>query len=282
MVPAVLATRARMAVVGAVAVALLAAPAVARHSAARGDVGPQLLLYGDSLVYEAEPYADDLLRNVARVEGVAIGVGGSATCDWLPGMRVDARRYRPRAVVLAFSGNAFTPCMQDGEGRPLQGDAWLARYRSATREAIALFTGIGAHVWIGTAPISLVAEKKQEDDVWRLARMAHELAAQHPMVHVADAAAGLLDHGFWTRTKPCLPNEPCTGGVDEHARPVNTIRSHDTAHFCPVPYSGVTERCPAHSSGALRYALGLLAPPFRALGWWDPAVVRSSMAAGWP
>lgn len=264
------------------AVAFAVAPAAVGHmSAARTRFGPQVLLYGDSLVYEAEPYANDLIRNVARVDGIAIGVGGSATCDWLPGMRVDAARYRPRAVVLAFSGNAFTPCMHDERGRPLSRDAWLARYREATLEAIGLFTGVGAHVWLGTAPISLLAETKQEDDVWRLARMAHELAAQHPMVHVADAAAGLLDHGRWTRAKPCLPNEPCTGGVDERGRPVNSIRAHDTAHFCPVPYSGASDRCPVHASGALRYALGLLAPPFKALGWWDPAVVGRSMAAGW-
>lgn len=276
MVPAGFTVRVRAVTVIAAAAALLAGPA------ARGDAfAPQVLVYGDSLVFEAAPYANDLIADVAGVEGVARGVGGSATCDWLPGMRVDAGRYRPKVVVLAFSGNAFTPCMQDGEGRPLRGDAWLARYRAATQEAIGLFTAVGAHVWLGTAPISLLAEKKREDDVWRLARMAHELAAQHPMVHVADAAAGLLDHGFWTRTKPCLPNEPCTGGVDERGRRVNSIRAHDTAHFCPVPYSGVTEQCPAHASGALRYALGLLAPPLRAMGWWDPGRVGRSMAAGW-
>lgn len=60
MVPAVLARRGRTALVVAVAVAveLLAGPAVARHTRAQaGPFRPQVLLYGDSLVYEAEPYA---------------------------------------------------------------------------------------------------------------------------------------------------------------------------------------------------------------------------------
>lgn len=283
MVRALLGTRVRAALVAALAVALVAAPAATRLTAAEGaGPGPQILLYGDSLVYEAEPYARHLMSDVARVEGTVGGVGGSATCDWLPGMRADAGRYRPKAVVIAFSGNAFGPCMRGRDGKPLQGDAWLARYREATREVIAIFTGIGAQVWIGTSPISLVAEKRGQDDVWRLARMAHELASQNPMVHVADAAAGLLDHGYWTRTRPCLTNELCIGGVDEHGRRVNVVRAPDTAHFCPVPYNGVTKRCPVDSSGAFRYALGLLVPVFRAMGWWDPAVVRGSIAAGWP
>ena len=259
-------------------VAVLALGLLGARSAAASP-GPRILVYGDSLVYEASPYADDLLRTVARVDGVIVGMPGGAICDLLPRMRDDNARYRPTAVVIAFSGNALTPCMEDADGQPLRGDAWLAKYRADTLAAVAAFPRVPA-IWLGTAPISFFAEHNGEDDVHRLAAMERAVALSHPRVHVTDSAASVLDHGYWTRTLPCLPNEPCTGGVDAHGQRVNIVRAPDTAHFCPVPYPKL-EQCPVYASGGLRYALGLLVPTLRAQGLYDQGRVAASRASGW-
>jgi hypothetical protein len=211
--------------------------------------------------------------------GVVIGRPGGAVCDLFDRMQADAARFRPRAVVLAFSGNALTRCMEDRQGNRLTGDAWLAKYRHDLLLAIAIFRRVPT-VWLGTAPISWFAERDGTDDVHRLEALARELARAQRRVRVADAAAGVLDDGRWARTKPCLPNEPCTGGVDTQGRRVNLVRSPDTAHFCPVPYP-TFDQCPVHASGGLRYALGLLAPALRATDLWRADRAAGSMAAGW-
>jgi hypothetical protein len=265
--------RARFVVLAAVAAALVAAPP------ADAGPGPQVLVYGDSLVYEAAPYALGVLEEVAGVPGVVIGRPGGAVCDLFDRMQADAARFRPRAVVLAFSGNALTRCMEDRQGNRLTGDAWLAKYRHDLLLAIAIFRRVPT-VWLGTAPISWFAERDGTDDVHRLEALARELARAQRRVRVADAAAGVLDDGRWARTKPCLPNEPCTGGVDTQGRRVNLVRSPDTAHFCPVPYP-TFDQCPVHASGGLRYALGLLAPALRATDLWRADRAAGSMAAGW-
>lgn len=115
----------------------------------------------------------------------------------------------------------------------------------------------------------------------RLAALYRELAARLPHVHVADAARAVLDErGRWTRTLPCLPNEPCTGGVDTRGRRVNQVRSPDGAHVCPVPYPGLP-RCPVHASGALRDALGMVVPALQGAGLYDEQRFATSIGGGW-
>jgi hypothetical protein len=240
---------------------------------------PLVLVYGDSLVHEAMPYLPTVFR-VARIPYRAVGASGGAVCDLLPAMRQDVGR-RPTAVVIEFSGNALSACMRDSQGRPLEGQAWLDKYRWDTQTAIDLFRPTGAAVWLATAPMSFTAEKRGIDDVARLAAMEQDLAVGNPNVFVTDAAQSVLFDGHWTLTLPCLPNEPCTGTPDLMGRRLNQVRATDTAHFCPVPYPQL-ENCPVHASGGLRYALGLTVPALRRLGAWDPRRAVGSMAEGWP
>jgi hypothetical protein len=109
--------------------------------------------------------------------------------------------------------------------------------------------------------------------------MYRDVARRYPNVRVTDAAAAVLAGGrYWTRTLPCLRNEPCTD-VDTHGR-ANQVRSMDGTHFCPVPYpNGGT--CQVWSSGALRFGVGLVLPALRAAGWFDRAQFERSTAAGW-
>ena len=246
--------------------------------------GPRVLVYGDSLVHEAAPYARQLLSEVARVDARVTGAPGGALCDLLPQMFRDAQQFHPTMVVIDFSGNAFTPCMKHADGSDLNKTEWLAKYRADTVEAIRVFRPGSPQIWLGTAPIALVPEKKQDPDVFLLAAMAHDLARANPRVHVAEAGSAVLDHGNWTRDLPCLPKEPCQGGLEpdvNNARVngVNQVRALDGAHFCPVPYPKM-EECPVYASGGLRYAAGLLYPGLMGQGLLDAGRYNSSIFAG--
>lgn len=252
--------------------------------AAPAPAGPRVLVYGDSLVHEAAPYARDLLATVARVDARVTGAPGGALCDLLPQMARDAQQFHPTMVVIDFSGNAFSPCMKHADGSNLDKTEWLAKYRADTIEAVRIFRTGSPQIWLGTAPIAMVPEKKQDMDVYLLAAMAHGLARENRRVHVAESGAAVLDHGNWTRDLPCLPNEPCQGGFEpdvNHARVngVNTVRAPDGAHFCPVPYPQM-EECPVYASGGLRYAAGLLYPGLMAQGLLDAGRYNNSMFAG--
>jgi hypothetical protein len=242
---------------------------------------PRVLVYGDSLTAEAAPYVQGFVHDVGRTASLVRGAPGGATCDLFDLMRWDARHEHPSVVVLQFSGNNLTRCMHDARDRPLEGAAWLAKYRADTIKAIDLLRPTGASIWLATSPIGLLADKKGQDDVYRLAAMYRDVARGRGRVHVAEAATSVLAFGrYWTRTLPCLRNEPCAGGVDVNTQRVNQVRANDGAHFCPLPYpNGGT--CPVWSSGAMRYAVGLVLPGLRAAGLFDRGRFDRSPAAGW-
>ena len=125
----------RTGVVVALAVVLVAS-VLGRGTARAAE--PVVLVYGDSLVADIQPYAEQLLGQVGHVEYHVWGQGGAATCDALPGMRADAARWHPAAVVVAYFGNAFTSCMQTPDGKPAQGDDWLGRFRAASQRQTVL------------------------------------------------------------------------------------------------------------------------------------------------
>jgi hypothetical protein len=260
-----------------VLVALLLAGLAAPAKAAPGD---RVLVYGDSLTAEAEPYIQGFVQAVGHSHALVRGAPGGATCDLFDLMGYDATHERPAVVVVQFSGNNITRCMQDGQGHPLLGDAWLAKYRADTVHAIQLFRRTGAQVWLGTSPIGLLADKKGEDDVYRIAALYRDLAARYPNVHVTDSAAAVLAFGrYWTRTMPCLRNEPCAQ-VDTNGQRANQVRATDGVHFCPVPVVNGA-RCPVWASGALRFAVGLVLPGMRQARMFDRASFDRSTAAGW-
>jgi hypothetical protein len=68
----------------------------------------------------------------------------------------------------------------------------------------------------------------------------------------------VLDHGQYTDSLPCLPNEPCTGPVIHGVR-TNRVRAPDGVHFCPVTVLGRAP-CPVWSSGAFRFGAAMAAP----------------------
>ena len=67
--------------------------------------GRKITVFGDSLTLQAEPHMSKF--------GVSThATGGSAPCDWLSTFAGIVQQEQPTHVVLAFTGNHLTPCMQ--------------------------------------------------------------------------------------------------------------------------------------------------------------------------
>ena len=215
-----------------------------------------IVLYGDSLAWEArDAFAMSL---DGRADVVERTFGGTAICDWLETMAADALSMRPGAVVVEFSGNNFTPCMLDASGAAVRDSALVARYRADAESVIAMFVRNGTQVIFAGSPTA-----SPDSDRPLLNEMYERLADEHDGVGYVDAGAAVLDQGRWTATLPCLPAEPCEGGVDAGGESVNAVRAPDGLHFCPASadaVDGVTGACPVWSSGAFRFGAAMAAP----------------------
>lgn len=220
-------------------------------------------LYGDSLAWEAQDAFRAALGGAGVGDVVTRTFGGTAICDWLDQMRRDQQQMHPDAVVVEFSGNAFTACMKDGAGTPLTGDALVEKYFGDALAVLEIFGRDATPVYFVSAPISRRAEQTHDPQVVRLNASYASIAASHSSARFIDAGAAVEDHGRWTNALPCLPQEPCEGGVGPSGQPVNVVRAPDGIHFCPgAPgaVDGVTGTCPVWSSGAYRYGTAMADP----------------------
>lgn len=275
-----------MLVVTAVTVAG-ASPSTSKPSAARSvprdslRVAPHeatVLLYGDSLASEAEDHFRDTLI-AAGVSNVGTDTfGGTAICDYLDRMRVDATALRPTAVVVEFSGNALTPCMMDAQGQSLvlSPPDYHQKYADDAREVLEIFAATGTRVYFASAPKSRQAEETYDPDAGWLNNLYAGYALQSPNARYIGAGSALLRDGRWTETLPCLASEPCTGGIDADGRAINVVRAPDGGHFCPgAPDAtrGVTDDCPVWSSGAFRYGRAMATAVVRDLDATDASAV---------
>src|SRR5438270_13427366 len=97
--------------------ALAVAPAVRASAPPKATAQPKVVLFGDSLAWEAQDY----FRFFAGTHGLdarTYVAGGTAVCDFFPEMQAEAATH-PDVVVVAFSGNSITPCMTGPDGKQL-------------------------------------------------------------------------------------------------------------------------------------------------------------------
>ncbi len=229
-----------------------------------------VMLYGDSLAWESQDHFESAFAHRPEVDVITKTFGGTAICDWLDVMRTDATAIQPDAVVVEFSGNALTKCMLDADGRPLTGDAYLNRYLADAQAVVAIFESIDARVYFAGAPTPRVTgEDHTGFNGGQLNALYRDVAsAPDDRVEYVDAGAAVLDDGRWTASLPCLPDEPCEGGVDADGQAVNLVRAPDGAHFCPTgdaAVAGVTDRCAVWASGAYRFGRSMANPVLDAL-----------------
>ena len=112
---------------------------------------PRVVVYGDSLAVQSEPY----FAAVARALDLTVTVrafGGIAPCDALEWLRGDVRNAPPQIVVFAFSGNSLSWCMRDTRRRRLQGAGIVSKYRTDIETAIAIATHARVPFVLASAP----------------------------------------------------------------------------------------------------------------------------------
>jgi hypothetical protein len=213
---------------------------------------PRIALYGDSLVSEAAQDFAFLGTN----SGASVRVHtfpGTATCDWFPTMSTEAQSWQPTAVVLAFSGDAFTSCMG---GVQLGTPQYFAKYSADTQTAISIFRSVGTKVVLVGLPLDASASLSQNASA--LNQIYQSLAASNIGATYDDAGQAVMANGQFTWTLPCLPFEPCTGPAG-----TNVVRAPDGVHFCPDGRTTLVaglEECDVYSSGAFRFAAAMLGP----------------------
>ncbi len=251
------------------AVVLLGAQATLPASAAASAPRAQLRveLWGDSLSAQAGDYFGYMLAATGKAIARERVFGGTALCDWLSDMRAETNPankagFHPQVAVLQFSGNAFTPCMQDGAGASYSGQALVDKYAADAAVAVGIFSKYKIPVYFASSPMSS-AQSKLYTDQTPLGTMYAGLPAKFPAAHLVrfiDAASPLEWHGKFSATLPCARWEKCTGRWPDGTRTV-IVRQSDGVHFCPVAeiaIKGVLPRCPAPSPGAERFAIAMI------------------------
>ncbi len=221
-----------------------AAQPVGRSGAAR------IVLYGDSLVSEAgQDFAFLGTRAGAAVQVYTFP--GTSPCNYFSSMTTVATSWHPTVAVLAFTGDAFTPCM---DGVQVGTASYFREYREQTRTAISTFRGAGATVVLIGQPAD--ASARLTENGAALNRLYQSMAEASRGVVYADAGRAVTAKGRFTWTLPCLRGQPCTGPGR-----TNVVRSPDGTHFCPngqtTPDHGM-EICDVYSSGAFRFAAAML------------------------
>jgi hypothetical protein len=217
-------------------------------TAPTADVDPRSVsLVGDSLAWEAQDQLAEVLGPDYVVDFATFG--GWAPCDALAFLDAIASK-RPSNVLVSFSGNTVSACMQDP--KPADRFDLLRRYRddlATLRDAVP-----GARFVLVLQP----PMPDPQSAVVNLNEMYRQLATELPNTAVVDGAELLRSaDGSWSERLPCLPVD----GPDQGCRDgAITVRSPDGSHFCPTaaaPVNGVIESCQSWSSGAFRFAYAM-------------------------
>lgn len=202
-----------------------------------------VVIVGDSLAEQAAQYLPFTLPGKTLVSNV---LGGTAPCDWF-GKELGITGQS--IVLISFTGNSMSPCMADGAGGYLRGQAIADRYRTDVPILIDQIRAADGTVLIVGQPVH-----SNPDPTF-------DVVAQINLDYQALAAAGDIDFvdagsmvenadGSLAMHLPCLDGEPACG-----ADGTNIVRNDDGLHFCPG--TAPPGPCAEYASGAYRFALGM-------------------------
>jgi hypothetical protein len=207
-----------------------------------------VVLLGDSLAQEASPYLEQELGDTPLLEQYW---GGTAPCDWLG---KDLPATAGSVVVISFTGNALTPCMEDEAGAYLRGSALVDKYWADVGALVATVRATGASVvLVGQPQRGPAATEGTESalEVEGINAMYAALAQAEGVSFVDAGAAVETPEGDFATTLPCLPGEVECGILGD-----NVVRNDDGVHLC----QGVSpDPCERYSSGAYRFAAAIAA-----------------------
>jgi hypothetical protein len=206
----------------------------------------EVVLLGDSLAQEASPYLERELGDTPLHEQYW---GGTAPCDWL-GKDLPARAGS--VVVISFTGNALTPCMEDEDGAFLHGTALVDKYWADVGRLVAEIRSTGANVVLVGQPQrgpAATAGTEAALEVEGINAMYAALARTDGVSFVDAGAAVETPEGDFATTLPCLPGEVECGLLGD-----NVVRNDDGVHLCQ---GASPDPCAKYSSGAYRFAAAI-------------------------
>ena len=157
-------------------------------------------------------------------------------------------RAVPEYVVVAFTGNNLTPCMQDDAGLPLSGDAYYQAYRHDLNRYARIATEAGSTIILVGPPESRGSDAGPMNAEYR------RVANRYTRALYAYGGSELTPRRQFRATAPCMAGETAERGCGPDNR--IKIRNPDGAHLCPY-YAGhdsSSTGCPVYAGGALRYA----------------------------
>lgn len=219
---------------------LVGATAACVPPASRSNSGAAVVLVGDSLAVEAAQFLPTLVEPSTLVSQV---FGGTAPCDWLD---TDLQLNADSVLVISFIGNAGSPCMADGVGGFLQGQAILDKYRTDVSVLIETARSAGARVLLVGQP-ARVDSAASNEVVDGLNALYTELASVEGIAFVDAGAQVENPDGTYAVVLACLQNEPLCDASGS-----NAVRSDDGLHLCPG--ASAPPPCQHYSSGAYRFA----------------------------
>lgn len=214
----------------------------------------RVALYGDSI---GEEFADYLHFFVGLGRPVRFDrntFGGTNACDWFDEARRDAATFRPDVVVVLFTGNTFTPCMQSVSF----GDPFAVAWKTAadTNRLASIFPRADVY------RVGFARTRSQQVELRRGKPAVNDLInfflsySSAGRWRYVDGAQVLMPGGVYRDVAPCSvidPPESCRGGVVR-------LRSDDGVHLCPTApqaREGRLPRCVDPSPGASRLALAV-------------------------
>jgi len=238
----------------ALAAALLFAGAAGGRAAV---TPPPVLFYGDSLLNLSKGALQVATGNYpnaanARIRPIVNAYPGSALCQWVPQMDRDITSSHARALVVAFVGNAYAPCVGGSSGHvnPDRDSAAptsiVSRYRASLQQVVAVAKRRGIRLYV-VGPIQtpwahvpagqLPWDNTRLDAVYREVVQASGGTAVYEPTAISQLTPGLV----WAARRPCVPGEAgCSGGT------VQVRPAADPLHL-------------TSPAGTLRYAVGVSA-----------------------
>jgi hypothetical protein len=209
---------------------------------APADVPARLVLVGDSLAQEVTPLLQLLVPQLPLTPKFW---GGTAPCDWVS---TDLEADPTSVVVITFTGNSLTPCMEDGAGGHLDDQALVDRYGDDVGALLDQARRAGARVVLVGQP-RRAPSFDDDAEVEGLNDLYRSLAAAHPFVSFVDAGATVeTPDGQYTDRLPCT-----TFDTDCAADGTTVVRG-DGVHFCPDVGKNP---CDIWASGAFRFGMAI-------------------------
>lgn len=254
---------------------------------------PIVYVYGDSLTWESQDYINFLGNTKFDIR--VISTGGTAVCDYSNSVFADAERDRPAMVVLAFTGNAMTQCMNGFSTESAIASKYvrditaIAERLKAVAVPLALVTpppglqpqnsiattsGIDAQAVLTASDLGELSAQSQSG--YQIGQLPPGYSSHTSLLvksyrdwvdlfRSRGYDVGIIDgttpfttsSGEWTKVQPCLPYETAAAGCTNGTI---DVRGGDMAHFCPTvstSVNGIVDGCTKWSSGSWRYAAAI-------------------------